>query len=202
MHKSPPCMSTGGLKVIPIYQAWTNVDPLYPFSPKAWCSRNMISHASVTRVSRPGTHLTAAKELDPEMPMQQARNNTNLHRHFTTPPKIPGGVPKIKNFRLALLDHTPRLYTAGQVTEYIYIDVGCQTRHRDMDGQLSNLRFAPALNEPLRNNNTSWKVLFILYFWQETVLLCTCFNLLLLVFFSFFSNRVWDADSQGIMPHV
>ena len=33
------------------------------------------------------------------------------------------------------------------------MNVRCRTRHRWKDGQCSNLRFAPALNEPLRNNN-------------------------------------------------
>ncbi len=33
------------------------------------------------------------------------------------------------------------------------MNVSWITRHGHKDGQCSNLRFAPALNEPLRNNN-------------------------------------------------
>ena len=46
------------------------------------------------------------------------------------------------------------------------IDVICQTRHTHTDRQLSNLRFAPALNEPLRNNERG-KILWYVHEFQK-----------------------------------
>ncbi len=67
---------------------------------------------------------------------------------FRTPPKIARGHVRGKIFDMAQLDHTPKLYASGQKTGFISLDVSCLTRLRT-EGQCSNLRFAPALNEPL-----------------------------------------------------
>ncbi len=63
------------------------------------------------------------------------------------------GMPKYTFWWGTLRDHMTKLYTSGQLTADNPVSGGVrQDTDERTNGQCSNLRFAPALNEPLQNN--------------------------------------------------
>ncbi len=75
--------------------------------------------------------------------------------NFWTPPKFQGAKVGEKFYHLAQLYHSPKPYTNGQLKGYSTNGMRCQT----IQEHCSILRFAPALNEPLRNNQRSLEII-------------------------------------------
>ena len=71
------------------------------------------------------------------------------------PPQKIGGAGE-NNCRGALLQHTPRQYTGGQLAIYKPSRVTCRTRSQT-DRHIDNVQilFSPGCKQPLRDNNSN-----------------------------------------------